>query len=85
MLGSLISAQVAGKVVGENATEVSSDYFRLSTGVYDVATVGGIQVTPSPTWLSDLAAPPAEESSGGILLFQRAKPSVALPGQSAVA
>lgn len=47
MLGSLISAQVAGKVVGENAEEASSDYFRLSTGVYDTATVGGVQVTPS--------------------------------------
>ena len=47
VLGSLISAQVARKVVGENAEEASSDYFRLSTGVYDTATVGGVQVTPS--------------------------------------
>ncbi|CAM9866972.1 unnamed protein product, partial [Ectocarpus fasciculatus] len=42
VLGSLISAQVAGKVVGEVADELPSDYFRLSTGIYDAATVGAI-------------------------------------------
>ncbi|CAM9106632.1 unnamed protein product, partial [Laminaria digitata] len=49
VLGSLISAQVAGKVVGENAEEASSNYFRLSTGVYDAATVGGVQISPPLT------------------------------------
>lgn len=43
-LGSLISAQISGIVVGQNPDEVSSDYFRLSTGVYDAAAVGGVQV-----------------------------------------
>lgn len=43
VLGSLISAQVAGKVVGEVADELPSDYFRLSTGIYDAATVGAVQ------------------------------------------
>lgn len=44
VLGSLIAAQVSGKVVGEGADEVSSDYFRLSTGLYDSAAVGSVQV-----------------------------------------
>lgn len=44
VLGSLIAAQVSGKVVGEGADEVSSEYFRLSTGLYDTATVGTVQV-----------------------------------------
>lgn len=44
VLGSLIAAQVSGKVVGEGADEVSSDYFRLSTGLYDAANVGTVQV-----------------------------------------
>lgn len=47
VLGSLIAAQVSGKVVGEGADEVSSDYFRLSTGLYDAATVGTVQVRAS--------------------------------------
>lgn len=45
VVGSLISAQVAGIVIGQNPEEASSDYFRLSTGVYDAAAVGGVQVT----------------------------------------
>ncbi|CBJ25633.1 conserved unknown protein [Ectocarpus siliculosus] len=49
VVGSLISAQVAGKVVGEVADEVPSDYFRLSTGIYDAATVGEIQISPPLT------------------------------------
>lgn len=44
MVGSLIAAQVSGKVVGESADEIPSDYFRLSTGIYDAATVGTVQV-----------------------------------------
>ena len=44
IIGSLVAAQVSGKVVGESPDEVSSDYFRLSTGVYDTATVGVVQV-----------------------------------------
>lgn len=44
IIGSLVAAQVSGKVVGESPDEVSSDYFRLSTGVYDTATVGVAQV-----------------------------------------
>lgn len=46
VVGSLIAAQVSGKVVGESADEIPSDYFRLSTGVYDAATMGTIQVGP---------------------------------------
>lgn len=46
VLGSLIAAQVSGKVVGEGADEVSSDYFRLSTGLYDAAAVGTVRVRP---------------------------------------
>lgn len=45
VVGSLISAQVAGIVVGQNPEEASTDFFRLSTGLYDAATVGGVQVT----------------------------------------
>lgn len=44
VLSSLIAAQVSGKVVGEGADEISSDYFRLSTGIYDSAAVGAVQV-----------------------------------------
>ncbi len=44
VVGSLIAAQASEKVVGESADEVSSDYFRLSTGVYDTSTVGAVQV-----------------------------------------
>lgn len=44
VIGSLISAQVVGVVAGQHPKEVSSDYFRLSTGVYDAAAIGGIQV-----------------------------------------
>lgn len=44
LIGSLIAAQVSGKVVGESADEIPSEYFRLSTGVYDAATVGTVQV-----------------------------------------
>lgn len=41
---SLISAQVTGIAVGQNPDQVPSDYFRLSTGVYDAANLGGVEV-----------------------------------------
>lgn len=76
VLGSLIAAQVSGKVVGGGADEVSSDYFRLSTGLYDAATVGTVQVrsesgvvvrgaTPLPfaLWLGSCFPPPRGKST----------------------
>ncbi|CAM9866176.1 unnamed protein product, partial [Pylaiella littoralis] len=67
IVGSLIAAQVSGKVVGESADEVSSDYFRLSTGIYDAATVGTIQISPPLT--------AADEIIG------RSVPSIGLPSE----
>ncbi|CAM9463784.1 unnamed protein product, partial [Ectocarpus sp. 12 AP-2014] len=72
VVGSLISAQVAGKVVGEMADEVSSDYFRLSTGIYDAATVGEVQARIGKSIIS----PPltADDESVG-----RSASSIGLP------
>ncbi|CAM9347803.1 unnamed protein product, partial [Scytosiphon promiscuus] len=67
VLGSLIAAQVSGKVVGENAEEVSSDYFRLSTGIYDAAALGKVQISPPLT--------AADKAVG------RSVPSVGLPSE----
>lgn len=45
LIGDLVSGQVTEMVAGQNAEEIAGDYFRLSTGVYDAATVGGVQVS----------------------------------------
>ncbi|CAM9248264.1 unnamed protein product, partial [Hapterophycus canaliculatus] len=68
VVGSLIAAQVSGKVVGENADEVASDYFRLSTGIYDTATMGTCQISPPLT--------AADEVVG------RSVPSIGLPSET---
>lgn len=44
VIDSIISAQVVGAVAGQSPEKVSSEYLRISTGVYDAAAIGGIQV-----------------------------------------
>lgn len=57
LVGDVISSQVVDMVAGQNTQEVSSEYFRLSTGVYDAAAVGGIQVTVTVMVLFFVLAP----------------------------
>lgn len=44
LIGSLISSQTMDMVAGQYPNEFAGDYFRLSTGVYEASTVGGVQV-----------------------------------------
>ncbi|CAM9276212.1 unnamed protein product, partial [Discosporangium mesarthrocarpum] len=53
VIGSVMSSQVVGMVPGQNNKVAESDFFRASTGVYDGASIGGVEVSP-PLTLSDL-------------------------------
>lgn len=44
LIGLVVSAQTTSMVVGQNAQAIAGEYFRLSAGVYDVATIGEVEV-----------------------------------------